>query len=116
MALGFNLSVSRLGSVVNGLVVPNIYDPNNYNRLGLALLVGFFVCLFSLICAILLTILDRYADKVDKTAVTKVVSEEEKFRWSDIKTFNKSFWIICFSCVLIYMAIFPFIQYVSGML
>jgi len=116
MALGFNLSVSRLGSVVNGLVVPNIYDPNNYNRLGLALLVGFFVCLFSLICAILLTILDRYADKVDKTGVTKVVSEEEKFRFSDIKTFNKSFWIICFSCVLIYMAIFPFIQYVSGML
>ena len=48
--------------------------------------------------------------------ITKVVIEEEKFRWSDIKTFNKSFWIICLSCVLIYMAIFPFIQVASSML
>ena len=86
------------------------------DRLGLALLVGFFVCVFSFICAVFLTLLDRHADKVDKVGITKVVSEEEKFRWSDIKTFNRSFWIICVSCVLIYMAIFPFIQVASSML
>jgi sugar phosphate permease len=86
------------------------------DRLGLALLVGFFVCVFSFVCAIFLTLLDRHADKVDKVGNTKIVSEEEKFRWSDIKTFNKSFWIICVSCVLIYMAIFPFIQVASSML
>lgn len=116
MALGLNISISRLGSVVNGMVIPKIYDSQHLNRLGLALLVGFFVCIFSFICAVFLVLLDRHADKVDKVGNTKVVSEEEKFRWSDIKTFNKSFWIICVSCVLIYMAIFPFIQVASSML
>lgn len=62
MALGFNLSVSRLGSVVNGLVVPTIYNDNHMNRLGIALLVGFFVCVFSLVCAICLVLIDRKAD------------------------------------------------------
>lgn len=86
------------------------------DRLGLALLVGFFVCVFSLICAIFLTLLDKVADKKDGVDNAQVANEEEKFRWSDIKTFNRSFWIICVSCVLTYTAIFPFIQFVSKML
>jgi nitrate/nitrite transporter NarK len=86
------------------------------DTLGFALLIGFFVCIFSLICAFFLTFLDKMADKKDGVDSSKVVSDEEKFRWSDIKTFNKSFWIICASCVLTYTAIFPFIQFVSKML
>jgi MFS family permease len=71
---------------------------------------------FSLICAVLLTLLDKRADQVDKAGPTQVLSEADKFRWSDIRTFNRSFWIICVSCVLVYMAIFPFIQVASKML
>jgi nitrate/nitrite transporter NarK len=65
MALGLNLSISRLGSVVNGLVIPRIYNDQNMDRLGLALLVGFFVCVFSMICAVCLTLMDKMADKKD---------------------------------------------------
>ena len=54
MALGLNISVSRLGSVVNGFVVPKIYNDKNPDNLGIALLVGFFVCVFSLVCGFLL--------------------------------------------------------------
>jgi nitrate/nitrite transporter NarK len=86
------------------------------DRLGLALLVGFFVCVISLICAVFLVSLDKYADKKDGVTDDKVVSDHEKFRWSDIKTFNRSFWIICLSCTLTYTAIFPFIQFASKML
>jgi MFS family permease len=60
--------------------------------------------------------LDKRADTVDHTERSKILSESDKFRWSDIKTFNKSFWAICVSCVLVYMAIFPFIQVASDML
>jgi MFS family permease len=116
MALGLNISISRLGSVVNGIVIPQIYNKDNTGRLGLALLVGFFVCVFSELCAIFLIMLDKRADKVDRTESTKILSESDKFRWSDIKTFNRSFWAICVSCVLVYMAIFPFIQVASDML
>jgi nitrate/nitrite transporter NarK len=60
--------------------------------------------------------MDKLADKKDGVDDSKVVNEDEKFRWSDIKTFNKSFWIICASCVLTYTAIFPFIQFAAKML
>ena len=121
MALGFNLSISRLGSTVNGIVLPEIYNKEHTNMLGFALLVGFFVCVFSLICAVCLSILDKKADDSEKNATgntvnNKIMTEEDKFRWSDIRTFNLSFWIICMSCVLTYTAIFPFIQVASKML
>lgn len=54
MALGLNISVSRLGSVINGFVVPQIYNDKHPDNLGIALLVGFFICCFSLLCAFLL--------------------------------------------------------------
>ena len=108
MALGLNITISRLGSVVNGWVIPTIYNNNHMDKLGIALMVGFFVCVFSLVCAVLLTLLDRKADIVDKTEAHQI-SEEDKFRWSDLKTFNLSFWLLCFSCVIVYTAIFPFI-------
>ena len=58
MALGLNISVSRLGSVINGLILPQIYNKtsaaSNDKALGYALLVGFLICIFSLACALLL--------------------------------------------------------------
>jgi hypothetical protein len=48
------VSISRLGSVINGIIIPKIYNPAHTDLLGLALLVGFFVCIFSLINAVLL--------------------------------------------------------------
>ena len=73
-----------------------------------------------------MVLLDKKADYEDSKSLgdggpsfatqQKVLNEEDKFRWSDIKTFNRSFWVICVSCVLIYMAIFPFIQVASKQL
>lgn len=82
------------------------------------MLSGFGICVFSLVCAVLLVIMDKRADTVDgkSGAEVKVLNEEDKFKFSDIKTFNKSFWLLCFSCVIVYMAIFPYIQVASGML
>jgi hypothetical protein len=118
LALGLNITISRLGSVINGIVIPEIYNDSHTSRLGIALLVGFFVCIFSLVCAILLVLLDKRADAVDKSdpSTNKVLSEDDKFKWSDIKTFKLSFWIICLSCVLVYMAVFSFINVSSKML
>lgn len=68
-------------------------------------------------CGILIVLLDKRADAIDgKTGNQKVLTDEDKFKFSDIKTFNKSFWLLCFSCVIVYMAIFPYIQVASGLL
>merc|ERR1711988_509018 len=62
-ALGLNLSIARLGSVVNGIIVPQVYDQAG---LGTALGVGFIICLFSLLNAFGMSVLDKRADTKNK--------------------------------------------------
>lgn len=64
-ALGLNLSVSRLGSVANAAIVPGVYESEG---LGVALSVGFVLCLFSLACAFGLVALDSRREKSDPNA------------------------------------------------
>jgi len=61
-AFGINLSIARLGSVANGFVVPAVAKDGD---LGKAFMVGFYICLFSLLMAFCLVAVDRYADKKD---------------------------------------------------
>lgn len=60
MALGVNITFSRLASVINGLVTPNL--ANNYS-IGFAFLFGSVLCVFSFINAMGVAFLDRYAEK-----------------------------------------------------
>ena len=111
-AFGINLSVARIGSSINGPVETALAD--DYN-VGFALLVGFFICCFSLIMAFLLVWIDAWAAKKD--GVKLEISDDEKFKLSDLKEFNRlPFWLVTFSCVIIYMVIFPYVQYSSDML
>ena len=80
-ALGINLSIARLGSVVNAAWVPSVYDTNG---LGMALTIGFGVCIFSLANAFGLIALDKKAEKSNPNAESAEVSEDDKFSMSDI--------------------------------
>ena len=111
-AFGVNLSVARIGSSINGPVETQIA---NNSSIGLALLVGFFICLFSLCTAFLLVAIDAWAEKKD--GVSAALSDEDKFKFSDLREFNRlPFWLVTASCVIIYMVIFPYIQYAPDML
>lgn len=69
LALGLNISISRLGSVVNSNTVPENYDNHG---LGYALMIGFVICCYSLLNAIGMACLDVYAEKRNP------ISDEEK--------------------------------------
>lgn len=116
-ALGLNLSVARLGSVINGDVVPAVYDSNG---LGMALGVGFVLCIFSLVNGIGMAYVDRRAEEIDKERLgeveTAAVNEDDKFKWSDLTEFGVQFWLLTGSCVLTYMSVFPYIQNASNLL
>jgi MFS family permease len=120
-ALGLNLSIARLGSVINGIIVPQIYDQSG---LGMALGVGFIICIFSLACAFGMAILDRRAEsknKEDNRREGQVErqsqsEEEEGFKIEYLYTFSTSFWLLTGSCVLTYMSVFPYIQNCSDLL
>lgn len=53
--------------------------------------------------------MDAYADRVEgKKAIA--LTEEEKFKFSDLTKLGKPFWLLTVSCLLIYAVIFPFIS------
>lgn len=64
-AMGLNLSIGRLGSVINAAIIPAVYADSG---LGMALAVGFMLCVFSLACAIGMSVLDRRTEEQDKAA------------------------------------------------
>lgn len=45
------------------------------------------------------------------------LTEDDKFKFKDLKQFNRlPFWLVTMSCVIIYMVIFPYVQYSADML
>ena len=79
-AFGINLSVARVGSSINGPVETIVADNSS---VGNALMLGFIICLFSLVMAFLLVYIDWWAEKKDGIQVE--LSEEDKFKFSDLK-------------------------------
>ena len=116
-ALGLNLSVARLGSVINAAIVPTLYEKHG---LGMALGVGCILCAFSVICAIGIACVDKKAEDEEKrvrgTAEVAQVDAESKFKLSDIANFKISYWLLTGSCVLTYCSVFPYIQVASDLL
>lgn len=110
-AFGFNLSVSRLGSVINGIVEPAVAKSDG---IGPALWVGFGVCVFSWICGIVLVGIDAYADKKD--GIKAEMSDEDKFQCKHIYNFKLPFWLIVVSCLAVYCSIFPYTWNTATML
>lgn len=126
MAFGVNISVARLGSVIQAKTVPPLYDSGG---LSLAMLIGLIICVFSLINAFGMVVLERMDKRImkkaqpaveekkeAKTAEKKEAEKEEAFQISDLKTFRLPFWLLTISCVATYMSIFPYIQIVSDLI
>ncbi|KAF2365742.1 Major facilitator superfamily [Trinorchestia longiramus] len=110
---GLMLSMARIGSTVNFLVMEPIYEwvdktEDGHVTLGITLGIGGLTCVFSLLCAVILAILDRRRSRVLRTSAAQV---GEKIQLKDIGTFPLSFWLISVICVTYYSAIFPFIGF-----
>lgn len=102
-AFGINLTIARLGSVAadnsptwaSGLYT-NWQDPLYLSAMiGLSCLVG----------GVTYFILERNAEK---RYTLGEAEETEKFVWSDLLKFSKSYWYIVGLCIVFYSAIFPF--------
>uniref|UniRef100_A0A7S3CLB5 Lysosomal dipeptide transporter MFSD1 n=1 Tax=Strombidium rassoulzadegani TaxID=1082188 RepID=A0A7S3CLB5_9SPIT len=116
-ALGFNLSVSRLGSVINSNTIPQLYDaaPED-NKFGLPFFVGFLICVFSLVNAVGIVLLDLKAEKLNPRSEKLTLGDDDKFKFSDLMKFKLPFWLLTGSCVVTYMSVFPYIQISSKLL
>uniref|UniRef100_L7LXT9 Lysosomal dipeptide transporter MFSD1 n=1 Tax=Rhipicephalus pulchellus TaxID=72859 RepID=L7LXT9_RHIPC len=108
---GLQLSISRLGSTANFMTMPFLYSAvaklyPGVTGLGVSLLIAASWCVMSMLCAVVLAILDRRAQRImgREDAMTG-----EVVKLTDVRYFPKTFWLLCFICVSYYVTIFPFI-------
>lgn len=75
-ALGLNLTVSRLASVLGGIIIPLMISADG-DRVDTVMWFGTGLCVFSLIAGILLVVIDSYAEKKDGGRME--IAAEDKF-------------------------------------
>ena len=112
LALGVNLSIARLGSVVNNIVSPRIA---NGSSVAQALWVGVFVCALSVLACVVLFPIDAAAEKQVKSTSSRQ-TEKKKGSWRDIKHLSGLFWLLTASCVVVYGCVLPFNNVASSLL
>ena len=103
-AIAVMMSITWAGGVLSFFIVPPVAEAFS---LGHGMALGVILSIFSLIVTVLILFLDKYAAKIDKErglveAKDEEGGEDEAFKWSDIKEFDRMFWILNFNWVLSY--------------
>ncbi|KAL3671796.1 hypothetical protein V7S43_003705 [Phytophthora oleae] len=113
LALGINLSVARLGSVINNELSPVVAQASNVST---ALWVGVIMCLASTFTVLLVIPIDKRAEKMTKENQKEGVVAAESIHFSDVKHFRPAFWLLALSCLVVYGCVIPFNSVASSLL
>lgn len=84
-ALGINLSVARLGSVINNEVSPIIADKSN---VAYSLWFGVAVCVISFLCTLAVVPIDQRADQLVAAKAQATSSNRRKSICTDVREFR----------------------------
>ncbi|XP_043851331.1 major facilitator superfamily domain-containing protein 1 isoform X2 [Dromiciops gliroides] len=113
LVFGLQLSMARIGSTVNLNVMGWLYYKIEesfgflgHTALGVTLMIGGITCVFSLICALVLGYMDWRAERILHKEQGKT---GEVIKFTDVKDFSLSLWLIFAVCACYYVAVFPFI-------
>ena len=113
-AMGVQLSISRLGSVVNDVLSPIIAE--HYGTPS-AFWFSFCLLLTSISFSLVIFLVDYRAFNYIRSKKNKKAAPllertdtqiEEEVKLSDIKHFSMGFWLITLSCIIVYGCILPF--------
>ena len=108
-AMSLGTSTCRLGGAI-GLIVPQlIYDSfhfisNPNYHLGVTLMVGVLAMILSLICCVMIILLDKRGAKL----LEREQLQMKKITLRDIKDFSISFWLIAIVASIYYPVVFSF--------
>ncbi|XP_067127129.1 lysosomal dipeptide transporter MFSD1-like isoform X2 [Centruroides vittatus] len=105
LAFGMTLTFSRLGSVLNFFLTSHIYS-----KLGLTwtLWIGTLLCCVGLVSAVILSFLDRMGIK-SLGQEENVAAQSKRMRFTDIRYFSLSFWLLTLTIMFFYNGVFPFV-------
>ena len=102
MAFGIALTVSRLGTLFSFNTEELLASRFGWRG---ALWIAAALCLFSLLCNWIYTLMDRHAEPI---LHLPEAGSGDKITWSDVGKFRASYWYAVGICVTFYSAIFPF--------
>ena len=115
MVFGFQLSVARVGSTVNFVLMEPLFnlidqmtEGPGYTIVGWSLLISGLTCVMSFLCSLILAWMDRRRNRL--LAIQEIGESGEVVKLSDIKDFPMSFWFLTLACLAYYGAIFPFVS------
>jgi MFS family permease len=102
LAFGITLTISRLGTLFSFNTEALLAERMGFRG---ALWVAAALCVASLVCNWIYTLLDRHAEPILKLPEA---GGGDKIVWADIKKFTPAYWYAVAICVSFYSAIFPF--------
>lgn len=114
-AMGLNLSISRLGSVINNELSPIVAQATN---VSIALWVGVLMCVVSSVSVLLIVGINI---RVKQNQVKDDFEDEDDFvpetiKLSDVKDFRVNVWLLVLSSIVIYGCVIPFNSIASSLL
>lgn len=112
MVFGLQLSLARMGSTVNFIVMEPLYKwvsnyYTGYHKIGVVLFIASLTCLGSLLCVLILGWMDLRAERVLNRRAEN--PNDVPFKLTDVRHFSMTFWLVSIICVTYYVAVFPFI-------
>ncbi|XP_067677799.1 lysosomal dipeptide transporter MFSD1-like [Haliotis asinina] len=105
MAFGFTLAFSRLGSVLNFFLTQSFSQTYG---LSWTLWGGAMLCGLGFVSAIIVSFLDMYGVKQLGDEVS-MKTESKKLRFTDIRYFSLSYWLVALAIMFFYNGVFPFV-------
>jgi MFS family permease len=119
-ALGVDISAARIAATVNDATQPMIYESSG-KTLHTGYWIGFVVAIYSILCAIVASIIDFVADKKEKkdTLVEGQIEqkdESEEVHIRDVLDFTLPYWLVTGNCVFFYMSYFSLMNVLSELM
>ncbi|DAZ98210.1 TPA: hypothetical protein N0F65_005342 [Lagenidium giganteum] len=115
LALGVNLSIARLGSVINNELSPIVAASAGVST---ALWVGVAMCTLSSTAVLSVISIDRGADQQQArhSSNKSATAAANSIKISDIRHFRPAFWLLALSCLVVYGCVIPFNNVASSLL
>jgi len=123
MVFGFQLSIARVGSTVNFLVMGPLFhyismNYQDHSVLGYTLLIACSFTVMGFICSILLGLMDRRRERAIQQVTPATcggsATDSDPVKFSDILNFPATFWFLCICTMGYYGSIFPFVSLAQG--
>jgi hypothetical protein len=108
MAFGISFSTIKLSRFVSSNTQPGAASSDS---LLFSYSIGVIVCFFSLICSFIVLLVNRKKNTL--LGLNENVAANKKFRFSDLKNFELSFWLVCLNMMFTFVDILCFLNIAS---